>query len=180
MKQLTNKYGNPIQRYLCKCDCGNEVVFEAKKIGKKKNCGCSFMEGFDTLKDLTGKKFGKLTVIKVSDKRSPEGKRYFWDCICDCGKLITVSGGHLKSGHTSSCGCIRSYGEEKVAEILSKKSIKYIRQVKISEIKDIKPLPFDFGIYDENNNLIGLIEVQGKQHYDNNLLYASKALFLHD
>ena len=86
----------------------------------------------------------------------------------------------MKSGHTSSCGCIRSYGEEKVAEILSKKSIKYIRQVKISEIKDIKPLPFDFGIYDENNNLIGLIEVQGKQHYDNNLLYASKALFLHD
>lgn len=52
--------------------------------------------------DLTGRKFGKLTVLG----RAPNGKnwRTMWYCKCDCGneKIIVVSGAHLKNGHTKS------------------------------------------------------------------------------
>ncbi|OHW63124.1 hypothetical protein EUAN_09080 [Andreesenia angusta] len=54
--------------------------------------------------DLTGKKFGKLTVIKFIGvtKYKP-----FWLCECDCGNFAEVTSGNLKSGGTKSCGCIR-------------------------------------------------------------------------
>lgn len=55
------------------------------------------------ISDLSGKRFGLLKVINQTDKRS--GGSVVWDCICDCGKTTDVSSGHLKSGHTISCGC---------------------------------------------------------------------------
>lgn len=59
------------------------------------------------VKDLTGKKFGRLTVIKLKGK-APNGK-YLWDCKCDCGNYVTVKGNSLTTGHTKSCGC---FGQE--------------------------------------------------------------------
>lgn len=57
--------------------------------------------------DITGQRFGRLTVLGMGkDKYSPSGKRIItWDCICDCGNRTNVTGGHIKSGHTWSCGC---------------------------------------------------------------------------
>lgn len=55
--------------------------------------------------DLTGQKFGRLTVLNISKKRS--GKRVEWVCKCDCGKEVVISGTHLVSGHTKSCGCYK-------------------------------------------------------------------------
>lgn len=57
--------------------------------------------------DLTNLQFGKLTVIKRGDNDKSGHVR--WWCKCGCGnpKLILVAAGHLKSGHTQSCGCIR-------------------------------------------------------------------------
>lgn len=55
--------------------------------------------------DLTGKRFNRLTVIK----RMPNKKNItMWLCRCDCGKEIISSGGHLKDGHTKSCGCYKT------------------------------------------------------------------------
>lgn len=50
--------------------------------------------------DLTGKKFGKLTVIKKAEDK--KYSRIHWECKCDCGnpKIIIVSGSHLRTGHT--------------------------------------------------------------------------------
>jgi hypothetical protein len=55
--------------------------------------------------DITGVRYGRLLVKSISDREVVKGNR-FWNCICDCGCGVTVSGFHLKSGHTSSCGCI--------------------------------------------------------------------------
>lgn len=57
-------------------------------------------------KDLTGKQFGKLTVIKRSDFRG-NGKQpvVYWDCLCECGKTPTTKGYSLVSGEAKSCGC---------------------------------------------------------------------------
>ena len=54
--------------------------------------------------DLTGKKFGRLTVLGLAEKK---GKKRMWRCICSCPlkKEIIVSGSNLVTGHTTSCGC---------------------------------------------------------------------------
>jgi hypothetical protein len=58
--------------------------------------------------NLVGKKFGLLTVVRMSEpKRLPCGKLvYHWICKCDCGNETEASSGHLTSGHTQSCGCL--------------------------------------------------------------------------
>lgn len=57
--------------------------------------------------DLTGNRYGNLTVIrKVESQQHPGGKKSAtWECRCDCGKIINVIGCNLKSGHSKSCGC---------------------------------------------------------------------------
>jgi hypothetical protein len=61
--------------------------------------------------DLTGKVFGRLTVIvKSSEKR---GLNALWVCVCSCGKQTLVTTSNLNSGNSASCGCFR---KEKVSE----------------------------------------------------------------
>lgn len=56
--------------------------------------------------DLTGQRFGKLTVLGRSDKKWKDGKLR-WLCRCDCGNERLVAGTHLATGHTTSCGCVK-------------------------------------------------------------------------
>ena len=56
------------------------------------------------LEDLTGQRFGLLTVLRPEPK-SPSG-RVTWVCICDCGNEKAVLAHSLKKGETRSCGCI--------------------------------------------------------------------------
>lgn len=58
------------------------------------------------MKDLTGKKFTKLTVIKLSEKLLSSTCRS-WDCKCECGNITVVNTRSLTSGNTKSCGCLR-------------------------------------------------------------------------
>lgn len=57
--------------------------------------------------DLTGQKFGKLTVLGPAENI---GSRTAWRCQCDCGRETVVKTGHLRSGHTKSCGCLHGPG----------------------------------------------------------------------
>jgi hypothetical protein len=52
--------------------------------------------------NLSGKKFGYLTVIKATKSI---GGRYYWICSCICGRFTKVRTGDLNSGSTQSCGC---------------------------------------------------------------------------
>ena len=52
--------------------------------------------------DLTGEKYGKLTVLRQVKGNS---KYKTWECQCDCGNIIRVDSRHLRSGATTSCGC---------------------------------------------------------------------------
>ena len=57
--------------------------------------------------DLTGQRFGKLTVIKFSkDVQSGNRKRKYWLCKCDCGNFKEVRTDGLTSGNVKSCGCL--------------------------------------------------------------------------
>lgn len=60
-------------------------------------------------KDLTGQKFGQLTVLcQTEDYIDPQGKhKAKWHCNCDCGNEVDVVGHRLKGGKTTSCGCYK-------------------------------------------------------------------------
>ncbi len=57
-------------------------------------------------KDLTGNKYGRLTVAGLSKKRSPDGN-LLWNCDCKCGNKVRVRTASLKNGNTKSCGCLK-------------------------------------------------------------------------
>ena len=77
--------------------------------------------------DLTGKKFGLLTVVKRAENR---GKQTMWFCKCDCGNSTTVAPNHLKLGVTKSCGCLRHKQYRKSPKLVGKRfgRLKVIRR----------------------------------------------------
>lgn len=56
------------------------------------------------LRDLTGQKFGRLTVLERGDSLGRVG--VYWKCKCECGNECTVHGNAIVRGHTKSCGCL--------------------------------------------------------------------------
>lgn len=56
--------------------------------------------------DLTGRKFGRLTVISEATHKDKWGHR-LWECQCKCGDIVPVKCGNLINGDTKSCGCLR-------------------------------------------------------------------------
>lgn len=60
--------------------------------------------------DLTGKRFGRLTVVeRAGDYISKSGRKYVaWRCKCDCGNEKIAVGNRLKTGGVRSCGCLSS------------------------------------------------------------------------
>lgn len=55
--------------------------------------------------DLTGQRFGRLTVVERAENAKDGHAR--WLCKCDCGGRITVARGDLRDGKVKSCGCLR-------------------------------------------------------------------------
>lgn len=84
------------------------------------------MIGLGKFEDLTGQKFGRLTVIKrAPDYVSPKGYRKTqWYCQCSCGNpnLVIASSSNLKKGDVNSCKCLQ---KEILYEINSKRMKKY-------------------------------------------------------
>lgn len=95
-------------------NCGKEFWADKRN---KPNC-CSYKcariyqhRGLlaEKQKELIGRKFDMLTVIDVIAKNSSSGsKRHYCKCICECGNTTEVEESKLKSGHTKSCGCLRT------------------------------------------------------------------------
>ena len=100
-------------QWLCKCDCGNETVVNGAslKSGNVKSCGCLRKDVTIQIrfKDLTGQRFGMLTVIeRAEDYVNVNGNhvlRYL--CKCDCGNEKAVLASDLKCGRVKSCGCLK-------------------------------------------------------------------------
>jgi hypothetical protein len=95
----------------CLCDKCNEkynskksTLLTQKHKGLCKSCSCQINE-YNNVKDITGKIFNKLTVIKLH--KNIHGGEKYWECLCDCGNTKIASGRSLKTGKTTSCGCYR-------------------------------------------------------------------------
>lgn len=169
--EATEKRINKSVIWRCQCECGKECFISAASLrsGRTKSCGCLKQESDKKPKgnviDLTGQKFGHLTVI--SRNGSDQRGEALWECECDCDAHthIIVLGSNLRSGHTQSCGCERrSHGELKVAEILSKANISFIQEYSAFKFANGTNAKFDFYV---NNKY--LIEYDGETHYKYNL-----------
>lgn len=57
--------------------------------------------------DLTGKKFGKLVVLRRCGR---QGKHALWWTVCECGQEGFVRSDNLTQGRQTACGCQRRKG----------------------------------------------------------------------
>lgn len=92
----------------CTCECGKIKIVSAHCLrnGETRSCGCLAGTGKKII-DLTGKVFGRLTVLRQCPRNLESKNSYIrWVCKCTCGKEAVVSRGHLVSGNTQSCGCL--------------------------------------------------------------------------
>ena len=114
--------------------------------------------------DLTGQHFGELTVIKKAfSKKKIRKTLVFWECKCSCGANVDVETHHLISGHTKSCGHVKSFGEHQLSYVLDDMRIMYQREKTFNDL--VSPyshrlLRFDFYLPDYNC----CIECNGEQH----------------
>lgn len=91
--------------WLCLCDCGGLTTVDGYKLrqGLTRSCGCMRQgPAHYKYKDLAGRRFGSLTVVRLLDK-TEQWRR--WECLCDCGNISSPSTGALMGGSTKSCGC---------------------------------------------------------------------------
>ena len=111
MEDTSKRYHGSIV-YKCLCDCGNykEVNSNQLHSGHVTSCGCAR----HMVKDLTGMRFGKLTVLSFAKRE--KGKTY-WNCKCDCGNECIASADSLHSGATKSCGCINRENRKNIVNL---------------------------------------------------------------
>jgi 5-methylcytosine-specific restriction endonuclease McrA len=90
-----------------KCDCGKVVELPGTLVvrGHTSSCGCLRIDRSReaVLSDISGRTFGRLTVIGRSGHS--DGGRVQWLCRCECGKTINTSAKNLVNGTKVSCGC---------------------------------------------------------------------------
>lgn len=113
----TNRRENNGVIWECQCDCYNEnsivyVTTANLKSGRVRSCGCLSHE--PKFEDLTGKNFGRLTVLYDTGRVSSQRGR-IWHCRCGCKEHneLDVVAYMLKNGSVRSCGCIQKESAKK-------------------------------------------------------------------
>lgn len=124
-KLVAIKWVGPGSAWLFKCDCGKETVTNACSVknGSTKSCGCLKHE-YKRWIDITGKRFGRLEVIRRLEH--VPGKTRKWLCLCDCGRDSLQTQNTLKNG-VQSCGCL----QKEVAAAIGKRQ-------RIEELGDLQ------------------------------------------
>lgn len=85
--------------WVCKCDCGNVVTVESTNLitGNTKSCGCSRID------DISGQKYGMLTIEKYVGKNKSGNS--MWKCKCDCGNVRIFPKPYFRNSKILNCGC---------------------------------------------------------------------------
>lgn len=91
-----------LHRWLCRCKCGIEKIVIGHTLLSGKSRGCQYCMTHGAPVDLTGRIFGKWTVLKRASAMRGS-KKHRWLCKCECGKEKIVLGGTLLSGTSHGC-----------------------------------------------------------------------------
>jgi len=123
------KYAETINNHSyvwCKCDCGNEKKIKVSDLNKKykptRSCGCINKERIGKLNfvDITGKKYGKWTVIKYNNNGN-------WLCKCECGTEKSMKASTLNSGLSKGCrNCFKFDIDDHFFDIIDSEEKAYI------------------------------------------------------
>ena len=144
--EIIEDYNGVDFKYKAKCDCGNETNVLGGNVtsGHTKSCGC-LKNIKRPKKDLTGKIFGRLTVLSLSE--ISRNGHYRYSVRCECGTEKTVLGTHLISGKTKSCGCL-TYRNPRHWKGSGTVSLTYFNSLKrgANGGKGRKPIPFEVTI----------------------------------
>ncbi len=157
----------------CRCECGNECVAMSSHLlsGHTLSCGCQQTVHLHPRKaaDLTGQKFGMLTVMhRMPNRLVGKNSRVVWHCRCECGRETDVLALLLSEGLVKSCGCLSvSHAERIMADYLSKNVVEFVSQYQPDGLQGVGGgrLKFDFAVF-LYNELRFLIELDGIQHYE--------------
>ena len=171
--------GEPYQftsysRWRCRCTCGEELTATLYDLKSGRITRCTKCRSFSTAEKLRktipiGTRFGKLVVGNYIDCNNPEHPNTY-QCICDCGRTCFQDYYSLSSGHSQSCGCVISLGEENIATALNTLDIEFSRQESFDNHpkyqtclnpKTNQKLKFDFYLHKYNL----CIEFDGEQHF---------------
>ena len=150
--------------YKCSCNiCGGIATYRRTNVVEGPGCHkCSGTKGGRGYREWEiGQKFGFIEILDV-------GSRYGYILgKCECGTVREFALDHLKGrGHsrTISCGCKqKSSGEIKVEGLLRSAGVNYRTQYQIKDFSSYSL--FDFAVFDENGELVKLIEYDGEQHF---------------
>ena len=159
----TNKRSGGSIVWKCQCECGNICYIPTSNLSRNHttSCGCKkyVITGEKARLKLTGKVFGKLTVLEELPVKKNESR---WKCKCECGNEIEASGWLLTKGAISSCGCVRSKGEAKIKQLLLENNIPFQEQKTFDTCLSPKGAHLKFDFYVNNQYLI---EYDGEQHF---------------
>ena len=154
--------------WLCKCTKCNKTIKPVAgshlRAGRSTACtSCRQQKMVNaTIKNEAGKDYGYLHVERMAtEDEKPRHDRTgaYWNCTCTkCGrKNVIVFGDYLRKGETKSCGCINSYNESKICQMLDNMCIEYITQKRFigltSTVRECDELMFDIAIYNNNTLL---------------------------
>lgn len=118
------------------------------------------------MKNLIGKRYGRLTVIEKTGKKA-HGKENVYLCKCDCGNTVEVRSGLLSQGRKKSCGCL--YRDTRISNMdRLNKAKKYVDGVHIGafEGRFNKNNTSGFkGVSKHSNGYRAKITIKGRTYY---------------
>lgn len=109
----------------CLCECGTQKLVQQRSLlnGDSVSCGCQ--RELKNRMNIVGQKFGKLSVESFAFARN---NHTYWNCKCDCGNTFTASGKSMRSGNTTSCGCI-NHGKGQIRKNIKGKKFGHLEAV---------------------------------------------------
>lgn len=147
--------------YKCQCDCPEKTIVYVNRTDLQNNhtksCGCI------SHKYKTGDIINNKEILFPVGNKGKTG-RFYYHCKCLlCGREYDVLTHSLNA--TIGCGCQKSIGEFNIIQILNANNVPYQKEYCFSN----SLLRFDFAIFNQNGNIIRLIEFDGEQHYLKNI-----------
>lgn len=155
------------------CDCGKEKFVSAHSLltGYTKSCGCLRNEKCAVSmnpENLTGRRVGLLTVLREvpndRTRHTSQNRHRMWECKCDCGTVKLISRHLLVAKKPQlSCGCLKSYGQKQISNILNKLGIEFQSEYTKHGIPQVTMRKHKIDFYLPKYDVY--IEFHGPQHY---------------
>lgn len=173
--EVLSEYKGMNKSLTCRCTIHDEIFTNLAKYIFHDGAGCKkcyrdkmtnrFLLPLDEVEKRVLEKNPDVEILNLH-----EYKGYESQIIRRCKKCGHVWGSPfhsicVNSGYCPNCQCSCSHGEYVITNVLIEKNISYISQYKFDDCRYKNPLPFDFAIIDNKENVLGLVEYQGEQHY---------------